>query len=291
MWFFYALVTSLLTAVTVVISKRLLRDIRTVALTWTVQVLTIPVVMLVVLKEGLPSFNLYFIFAVFTSVFLYTISKVFNFRALRMEDLSKIYPLTSFGPIFTAILASFPPLSERLTIVALIGMLITLVGSYVLNVEVAREGLFKPFKLLITNKASLLMIIYSLIISFVVISDKLAISNTFPKSSTFALFAENIVIMLGLLPFLYVKDRYFLKSIFKNKNLIIFLGLITAIKDIIGFTAIGEGNVGLVTTIYRTQMLWVLLFSYIIFQDKPKKETIIGSIIMLIGVVLIKIGS
>lgn len=69
------------------------------------------------------------------------------------------------------------------------------------------------------------------------------------------------------------------------------LGLLNAISTILAFSAVGGGSVGLVATILKTQILLVLLFSYIAFKDKPKLETLIGSAIMIAGVVLIKIGT
>lgn len=42
--------------------------------------------------------------------------------------------------------------------------------------------------------------------------------------------------------------------------------------------------------VLKTQVLFVLLFSYLTFKDKPRLETLIGSAIMIAGVVLIKIG-
>ena len=58
----------------------------------------------------------------------------------------------------------------------------------------------------------------------------------------------------------------------------------------LGFSAIGGGSIGLVATILKTEVLFVLLFSYIAFKDKPKFETLMGSVVMIAGVVLIKIG-
>lgn len=291
MWFYYSLINAFFTAISIIISKKLLKDVGSSALVWVIQLLSIPLIILVVLKEGFPSFNIYFTLAILASVILYTLSKALGFRAVRETNLSKIYPLISFGPIFTAIIASFPPLSEKIGLLGIAGILVTLVGAYILNVEVAKEGFLKPFQLLLTHKASLLTIIATLINSVVVVFDKLAINSTFPRSSTFTLFAENIIIVFGLIPILYIRNKHFLKGIIINKKLVIFLGIIAAVKDILGFAAVGQGNVGLVTSIHRTQILWVLLLSYLFFKDKPKTGTIIGSTIMILGVVLIKISS
>jgi uncharacterized membrane protein len=60
--------------------------------------------------------------------------------------------------------------------------------------------------------------------------------------------------------------------------------------NILGFVSIGGGNVGIVTALFRSQVFFALLFSFIFFKDKPKLETIIGSLILIFGVVLVKIG-
>lgn len=120
---------------------------------------------------------------------------------------------------------------------------------------------------------------------------KIAIKNTFPQNTTFTLLIENTVIIFGLLPFLYFRDRNFLDQMFNNTKLFVLLGLLNAVATILAFSAVGEGNVGFVKTLMQTEILFVLLFSFFFFKDKPRKETIIGSLVMIIGVVLIKIAS
>ena len=62
-------------------------------------------------------------------------------------------------------------------------------------------------------------------------------------------------------------------------------------SNILAFIALQNGNPGLVASVFRTQVFFVLLFSFIFFKDKPKTETIIGSIIMIAGLVVIKLWS
>ena len=68
------------------------------------------------------------------------------------------------------------------------------------------------------------------------------------------------------------------------------LGVLSAVGNGLGFVSIGGGNVGIVSAIFRTQIFFALLFGFLFFKDKPKFETIVGSIIMILGVVIIKIG-
>jgi len=290
MWFYIALATSVISAISVIFSKKILKGVSPSVLTWCTLVLATPIIAVFAIKEGIPNLNALFIAGVVGSVIFYTASEIIQFRAMKIADLSAIYPLVSLGPIFTLIVAFLPPLNEKPGFIAIIGVLITLLGVYVLNVNNAKEGLLKPIKLLFENKASALMIFSVVIDSVVIAFDKLAINNTIPQNTTFVLLAENILVIVGLLPILYLRNKNFTRQIFDNKKLFIILGLLNAVSTILAFSAVGSGSVGLVSTILKTQLLFVLLFSFIFFKDKPRLETIIGSIIMILGVVLIKIG-
>jgi len=290
MWFYIALATSVISAISVIFSKKIFKGFSPSVLTWCTLVLATPIIAVFAIKEGIPNLNALFIAGVVGSVIFYTASEIIQFRAMKIADLSAIYPLVSLGPIFTLIVAFLPPLNEKPGFIAIIGVLITLLGVYVLNVNNAKEGLLKPIKLLFENKASALMILSVVINSVVIAFDKLAINNTIPQNTTFVLLAENILVIVGLLPILYLRNKNFTRQIFDNKKLFIILGLLNAVSTILAFSAVGSGSVGLVSTILKTQLLFVLLFSFIFFKDKPRLETIIGSIIMILGVVLIKIG-
>ena len=290
MWFYIALTTSLVSAVSVIFQKRILKDVSPSVLTWSTLVLATPVIAVVAVIEGIPNLNNIFAIGVIGSVLFYTIATIVQFRAMKIADLSAIYPLVALGPIITLIIAYFPPLNEKPSLIAIFGALITLIGTYVLNVSNAKEGFLKPFKLLFENKASILMISSVLLGSVVVVFDKLAINNTFPQKTTFVLLVENILLIIGLLPVLYLGNRKFTQQIFNNKKLFVTLGALNAISTTLGFSAVGGGNVGVVSTILKAQLLFVLLFSLIFFNDRPKLETILGSMIMILGVVLIKIG-
>lgn len=290
MWFYFALATSFISAVSIILNKRILKGVSPSVLTWCTLVLATPIIAIFAIKEGVPNLNILFVAGVVGSVLFYTISQITQFRAMKIADLSAIYPLVSLGPIFTLLVAFLPPLNEKPGFIVIVGILVTLFGTYVLNVSNAKEGLLKPIKLLFENKASALMIFSVLVGSVVVVFDKLAINNTLPKSTTFVLLVENILVIVGLLPILYLKTRNFAREIFDNKKLFIILGVLNAFSTIFAFSATGGGNVGIVSTIFKAQLLFVLLFSFLFFKDSPKFETIVGSIIMILGVVLIKIG-
>ena len=290
MWFYTALITSVVSAIAIIISKKLIVRVGASVLTWATLVLATPIIFIFTLREGIPEFNYLFFLGVMGSVLFYIVSQVVGFKAMRIADLSAIWPLISLGPIFTLFIAFLPPLSERPGFLAMVGIFITLAGAYILNATKSKEGLLEPFKSLLRSRASALMTVSVLTSSVVIVFDKLAINNTFPQNTTFTLFVENLMVIFGLLPLLYARNKDFYQQITSNAKSFLLLGILSAVSTILAFSAVGGGSVGLVATILRTQVLFVLLFSYIAFKDKPKLETLIGSVVMIAGVVLIKIG-
>src|SRR3989338_8541286 len=141
-------------------------------------------------------------------------------------------------------------------------------------------------KSLFKNRASFLMMIAVLLNSIGIVFDKLAINNTIPKNTTFTLLLENLMVIFGLLPVLYLRNKHFPHQIFSNAKLFLLLGLLNAATTMLAFSSAGGGDIGLVATLFKTNILLVLLFSYLIFKDRPKREILIGSAIMIAGVVL-----
>src|SRR3990167_10058585 len=145
MWFYTAFITSVISA--------------------------IAVIFIFTFQGGIPQLNYLFFFGVIGSVLFYIVSQVVGFKAMRMANLSAIWPLISLGPIFTLLIALLPPLSERPSIIATSGVFLTLVGVYLLNATKLKGGVLEPIKSLFNNKASLLMMFSVLTNSVVIVFD------------------------------------------------------------------------------------------------------------------------
>lgn len=291
MWFYTVLLAPIVSALAIVLSKHLLKNMRAGVLTWATYTFSSILVALVAFSSGVPKINSVFFIGIIGSTIFYVVSKVMSFKSMRQADLSLIYPLSSLGPIFTLVVAYFPPLNEKPHWLAIVGILVTLFGCYLLNINSLKNGLLMPIKTIFRNRASTIMFWATLIGSMVAIFDKLAINNTQPINSAFTLFAEDILISLSMLPILLWQDRNFLKPIIKNAKMLSLVVILTGISNLLVMNAMGTTNIAYVATILRTQLLFVLLFSYLMFKDKPKKEIILGSLIMIFGVILIKLGA
>ncbi len=291
MWFYSALSMSFISGIYVVVSKHTLKKMDPIVFFWITITASTPFILIFALVNGIPVFDNVFLLGILGSVFFYTISKIIFWKTIKDSSLSDVYPLMSIGPVFTLIF-SIIILSEKLTPLAFLGCMVTLLGTYILNVSSAKEGLLQPFKILFQNKLALLMMISVLIGSIVTIFDKTAIMHTFPQNLFFPIIAENVLIFIGLLPWIiYKKRKVAITEIKENKKIILLLGIIFSLSTILSFYSLSLGNPGLVSSVFRTQIFFVFLLSFIFFKDKPRLETIIGSIVMILGLVLTKLFS
>lgn len=292
MWFYTALFAALISGLSVTLSKQALKNVSPIILYWIIITISTPLVAIFAFKDGIPELNKYFFIGVGGSVLLYSFSRILQFRVIRDANLSQVYPLIALTPIFTLIAAYFPPLSERPSSIAIFGGLISLIGCYVLNISSLREGIFEPFKILFKNKLAFYMLIAVATLGLVTVLDKIAITGTAPKNTNFALFSENIIIIIGFLPFLFSNSKRAasFKEILSNKKLLLILGILAAASNILGFISFSSADVGIVSAIFRSQIFFALLFGFFLLKDKPKLETILGTIIMIAGLLIIKIG-
>jgi drug/metabolite transporter (DMT)-like permease len=290
MWFYAALGMSFVSGLITITSKHTLQKVGPVTFFWTVMLTSIPIIWIFAWRYGVPEVNNIFFIGITGSIIFYSISKILFLQTIKEADLSHVHPLMALSPIFTLIF-SYLILREGSSVASLVGVGITLIGSYVLNISSMREGLFEPFKILFRNRLSLVMIVSVLIGSIVSVFDKLAIISTTPQNPFFTILVEDSIIVIALIPWIFLKRKSVFPEIKGSWKLILLLGFLTSISNILAFMAIGAGNPGLVASVFRTQIFFVLLFSFFIFNDRPKTETIIGSIIMILGLIVLKIWS
>jgi len=290
MWFYAALGMSFVSGIIVVTSKHVLKSISPLVFYWASITASIPIIAFFAFKNPVPSLNSMFWVGVIGSVVFYTIGRLLFLNAIKNSELPHVHPLVALGPILTLYFSSLV-FGETTTFIQILGSAITIVGVYVLNISSLREGMFEPFKILIRNRMALLMIASVVFGSVVSVFDKLAIINTFPENSMFALLVEDLVIMVMLAPYILYKKQESFPELRLNARILLVLGVLGAISNILAFIAIGDGNPGLVATVFRTQIFFTLFFSAVYFKDIPKGETIFGSLIMLLGLAVLKLGS
>lgn len=218
------------------------------------------------------------------------------FKALALEDTSRIIPLFQFINIFVLIMA-YVFLKETLTGIEFMGFIIIMTGGFMLGARHIEKGILKP------RKSMYFMIISSFIYAVCIIVFKLAVShNNFWVSFGY----ENIGIGLGAI-LLFIWKPYRLLFIRESKQinfnlwgLIFSNNLLSVIAEFSGFYAVSLAPVALVTVIGGSQSFFVLLYALIltiwfpkIIKEEIGKNTLIikisAIIIMFAGIYLISL--
>ena len=291
MWFYAALLASVVSGICIAISKKTLANVSPAVFYWATTLISTPFVVLLCIKTGLPELNRYFFIGVVGSVLLYNFSKIIAYKVIRDARLSSVYPIVALSPAFTLAASALPPLREWPGTLGAWGILVSIVGAYLLNVSSVRNGILEPFRILFRDKLAILMLISTAIVGIVSVADKIAITGTIPKNVIFVVLMEDILIVATVLPYLAVRHKNFLKEIRANFKPLLLVGTIITLSNVLGIFAIGYGNVAVVSAILKSHVFFLLLLGYFFFGDKPRTETMLGTIIMVLGIVLMKISS
>jgi len=290
MWFWLAFCSAITGAVEITLNKKVLNKVSATVLTWSLFTLSLPLIAYFAIKNGLPSLNQMFFLGVVASSLTFIFSKTISNETIKNNSVSKVFSLTAFNGFFTYIFGLLF-LSESLRLVPVIGLFLTIIGSYILNADQAKEDLLKPLKLLFTNKSYLLFLFAIMLNALTAIFDKIGINNTQPINAAFTLLVEDMIMIVILTAYLFKKEHKKWFKEFKD-NFVILLanGLTYGISTLLVFSAFTGGPIALVLGIKRLQIFFVLIFSYLFLRDKPTRYSWIAAIVMSLGTLMIKLG-
>lgn len=259
-------------------------------MSWSLFAFSIPFFAYPALKDGWPKLNITFLIATLLSVISFAFAKTLSLRSLKNSKLiSEIIPLAFFSVLISYILGLIF-LKEQISLVPFFGLILIITGGYYLKIKEAKEDILKPFKIIFTNKDTFYYLMAMLIMPITALFDKIGLMNLKPINQSFLLFWENILTTILLAGYMTHKDKSWLKDLKINFKVLFLNGVIYTLLALLFIYAITTGALALVSGVKKLEILFVLLLGWFLFKDKPKKEVWIGSLIMLIGVALIKLS-
>lgn len=291
MWFWLSLGSAAFGAIDIALNKKVLHKVSPATLNWSLYVLSLPVLLILALREGIPAINSMFWISVFGSAITFALGKNIIYAALKNGLISKIIPLTSFSNIFNYVLALLF-LGENIRFLPVLGLFLIVIGSYILNVDQAKEDIFKPFKILFASKSALIFMGALILTSATAIFDKEGILNTSPQGPLFVLLVEDILLSILFTFYLFYKEKTTWVNQLKGSFGLLFVNsYVLLIIAYLVFQAYSiNGPVALVLGIKRLQIFFALVLGYLFFKDKPAKHAWIATAIMILGTILIKVG-
>jgi len=221
--------------------------------------------------------------ATFGTLCVNTITSILYMQALLEAPLSLALPLLKLTPVFLLVTAPIIT-GEVPSIVGLIGVILSVAGSYMLNLSKKREGFWEPLLSIWKVKGTRKMLIVSMLWSISAPCDKIAVLNSSPM--------EFLVVINGLLSLtlFLLAQRFgmsFKESSIRQILVLAPIGIFSSLSLMFQMTALQLAQVTYVITTKRLSAVFGMIWGKIFFKETGLRERLIGTIFLLVGMVLI----
>lgn len=287
MWLVYALVFALTTSFSVLIAKRIMRDVDEYLYLALSSLFALPFLFLIVIYfYQIPQVDEIFIRSIIISSGIGVLGAIFAYRAIRISDVSLVSPISAFNPVFTAIV-SFLILKEFLSSKDIMGILLVCAGAYLLELSRVRKSLFSPVRALVSHKGVQLSFIAYFIWAITPIFEKTAIMHTTPQVPPFVSlvgFSISSIIFSSL-----AKARSKIKFTDIKGFIPVFLaiGFLGGLGQTTAMLAFSVGSLGLVTSIFKLSIIFTTILGWVLFKEQNIKNRLLGSSVMILGVIFL----
>lgn len=285
-WVICSVLAALFESLKDIFSKGNLRDIDEYIVSLSLTFFALPFLLPFLFFIKIPYLGDQFWMALFFGGSLNVISTILYMKAIRYSDLSITVPMVTFTPLFLLITSPLI-VGEFPRPFGLIGIVLIVAGSYILNIRERHRGYLTPFRALLKERGAKLMMVVAFIWSITSNFDKLGVENSSP---IFWIIAIDTFIAIAMIPIVFYKSRCGLNQNPGDLIKLIPIGLFGVLTAIFQMKAITLTYVAYVISIKRMSVIISALFGYLIFNEKGIEERLIGALTMIIGVLLITLS-
>jgi len=285
-WFVYAFVCALSLATADALSKKALDDnIDSSIVAWVRTGYTLPFMAAIIPFIEKPELDSVFYIAIFLAVPLDIIALLLYMKAIKVSPLSLTLPFLSLTPVFL-IGTSYIILGERPDKSGFIGIVLVVIGAYLLNVHTISRGLLEPFKAIAKEQGSVLMIIVAFTFSIGACIGKIAVQHSNP-----IFFSVVYSFLLSLFLFLVIsfRNKQFFSKVTSRPVLFLLIGILITIMIITHVKAINLVEVAYMVSVKRLSILFGVIYGVVFFKETNIKERLLGATVMVSGIIMITV--
>lgn len=223
-------------------------------------------------------FSLPIVLSAFLAAFFFAVYHLSVSTAYRYSDVSLVYPLTTSSPLFILIWAVIF-LEEHLTLMGLIGVVLTVLGTVVLNHAKDRGFNF--------GRGAMFALIGAFFYSFGALVDKKGVSQ-----GNFILYVYSMSLFMTCFIFFYSKGRgdLTIDYVKKDKWWVLFAGVVVFASFVSYRYGLTMVNLSYASAIRQVSTLFGAAMGIIFFKEKLTFNRVLGTVVILVGIVMIKIG-
>jgi drug/metabolite transporter (DMT)-like permease len=208
-------------------------------------------------------------------------------QAIRTSPLSLTLPYLAFTPAFNT-LTGYVVLGETVTWTGLSGILLVVLGAWLLNLDAATNGtrlnMLAPFRAITRERGSRLMLIVAAIYSLTSVTSKGALLQANP-----AFFGPFYFVVLGAAAAVLFasRDVSSWRAPGKHPWAHLGIGIFMAAMVVTHFYAIEHIEVAYMIAVKRTSLLFGMLYGAWLFRETGLVKNLIAGALMVLGVYLI----
>ncbi len=287
-WYLLAFASALFSAAAAISQKKILFEMNALKFSTILSFVNIPFALVFLYNSNFSELNSAALVILYGKSILGAFAFWSVMLALKNMEISGALPQMVLTPGFVALFA-FLILGESLTPFSIVGMVLLLAGTYVLEMS-GKGTLFEPFKVFVKSEHHR-YIIYALAL-FTVSSllDKYLLRDYKMEPYLFVGFQQIFIAVNFFIIFIFVEKSP--KELFDGVNFskfkwIVLISFFTVVYRYAHIEAVKIAPVALVLTIKRTSVFFATAIGGKLFSEHKLMQKIIATIIMLVGVYLI----
>jgi uncharacterized membrane protein len=285
-WLIFAGLTALFDSLKDLQSKRTVPFVDIYLVSWSLFALMLPVLAGSWAMHHIPPLGAQFILALMIGGTLNAIAVLLYVEALNSSDLSISVPLLTLTPLFLLVTSPWL-IGEYPSFVDLAGVLLILLGSYILNLKENQHGYLAPFRAILEQRGPRLMLAVAFIWSITSNFDKIGVLNSTPDFWVISLFSFIAVL---LLPVIALKSSQPLRQIQVHYRSLLWIGGLNSLAVLLQMQAIQMSQVTRVIAIKRMSTLLGVFWGCLFLKETGLRERLMGAILMVLGVFVIMLA-
>jgi len=278
-WIAFAFLTALCESLKDVFSKKGLANIDEYVIAWSLRFFAVPFLLPILFFIKIPNLTKAFWLALFIGGGLNAICTILYMKAIKQTALSLTVPLVAFTPLFLLLTSPFM-IGEFPDLSGVGGIILIVIGSYVLNFSAMQRGHLAPFRSLFAESGPRLMLLVAFLWSISANCDKIGIQNSSPL---FWSIAATSFMAVVLIPIVLYKSPHALQQIPAVFKKLIPIGFFCALTVIFQMLAVSLTLVAHVIAIKRTSTVMSVLWGFLVFKETRFKERLLGRELWLLG--------
>ena len=211
------------------------------------------------------------------------IAIILHFRAIHISPLSLTIPFLSFTPVFVIFTGNIV-LDETLSPLGIVGVLLVVLGGYVVNLDATRHGLLGPVKAIWREPGSAMMLAVAALYSLCSVGGKLMILNSSPMFAAMSLYGLYgiclTIILVGV-------GKAKLSTIVRRPLLGFGAGVIIFLEVICHNLAISLVAAAYMVTIKRMAGIFSVIYGRFLFNERGIRYRLMGTAVMTAGAAVI----